>query len=196
MPRHKIEGAQKLSVPIDCPPDLTDEEFKLITKPLSNFEVMDFLGDGTKMHMYSVFKEMSHIDEALAPTGRCVFLYETEPNYGHYCCIFKRGKNIVEVFDSYGYLVDDELNLIKKHFRLESGQEKPYLTKLLYESGYEVHYNQYTFQADGTATCGRHCITRILNSKLSTDAYARKIERICKKEGITPDEYVCRIVDI
>ena len=63
----------------------------------------------------------------------------------------------ITYFNSYGSYLDGPLDYIPQDFADETKQKFPYLTKLLSESDYEIHYNDVQLQVmDGkSATCGR-----------------------------------------
>jgi hypothetical protein len=66
--------------------------------------------------------------------------------------------------------------------------EKPFLTKLLRASGKPVFYNNHAFQSSSpsVATCGRHCVVRLLYAPYSLDKYGG----IIKKSGMSADDFV------
>ena len=165
----------------------------VINMPMSGEDIKRFLPH-TRVLTYPEFATMNSIDEAFGPDGTCVFLYETSHGYGHWCALFKRPKNQVEVFDSYGYVPDDELKLIPKHFRKINNETRPHLAFLLQASPYQIHYNPYRLQSDArdVATCGRHCVARLWHRQLPIEDYAHRLAKLeCK--GITPDEYVAAL---
>ena len=69
--------------------------------------------------------------------------------------------------------------------------ERPYLTKLLRASGKPVYYNSHQFQQDksSVATCGRHCVVRLLYAPYSLDKY----KAIIDESGMTPDDFVAAL---
>lgn len=112
-----------------------------------------------------------------------------EPTYGHWCLLFARpGGNhpsgedgAVEFFNSYGAMPDSDLYA-----------DSPYLTRLLYESGLPISYNNYKFQrmAQDVNTCGRHCITRLLFRNLSLPQYRNLV---CSRGD--PDKFVVEVTN-
>ena len=96
----------------------------------------------------------------------------SQPRYGHWCTLFKRG-NILEFFNPYGGYPDNTLNFITKKFRDSSNQNYTYLSKLLLECPYELEYNEHKFQKMNinTKTCGRHCAIRLYFRELSLENY-------------------------
>lgn len=130
---------------------------------LSNFDIMKLLENKINLVLYPDISKYDTIDDLLGKYGACVILYMSAKNFGHWCCIFKLCPHKLEFFDPYGTFVDDELVNIPKKFRIESGQEYPYLSHLMYESPYKLTYNQYKFQKTGKGinTCGRWCVLRL-----------------------------------
>ena len=143
----------------------------LLDQPMSDSEVRDFLPDATLL-TYPDFAELVKrgmtLSEFLGPSKTAILLYETKPRTGHYVTVFERPGNIVEVFDSLGYVPDDELEFIPKHYRDVSNQDHSYLLWLLRNSGKHIEYNEVPLQKDkpGVATCGRWCIWRIANRNM------------------------------
>jgi hypothetical protein len=111
----------------------------------------------------------------------------TSQNSGHWTLLFKRG-NYCEFFDPYGFIVDSQLNYANPIY---NGEKYPYLTKLLYSSPYQIHYNNHKLQKpkQEIATCGRHCIFRLQNQNLTIDKY-NKVLRSFEKNKIDPDDIV------
>lgn len=158
---------------------------------------IDTLLPGIPVKVYGELEDVRSLDEVLDNRwNACVLLYEVREGYGHWVCVLRRGKVVVECFDSYGFVPDDQLNWISKTFRKQSDQDYPHLTKLLYESGYTVHYNDHRLQQqkEGINTCGRWCVARIKNAHLNENQFATMVRKEAKKQGLTNDEWVCRYV--
>lgn len=156
---------------------------------LSNIEMMDLVKGKSNLIQYPDLKNVSNIDEILGPYGCCIILFLTHKNYGHWTCIFKVEPNTIEHFDSYGIYPDEELNFkIDPYFRKISGEDYPHLSYLLYNSPYNLSFNQYQFQGKmkDISTCGRHTSMRIILRHLSLDDYKKLI---CSSK-YTPDEVV------
>jgi hypothetical protein len=66
--------------------------------------------------------------------------------------------------------------------------ERPDLTRLLRASGKPVYYNSKDYQEDksSVATCGRHCVVRLLYQPYSEDKY----NSVIKMSGLSPDNFV------
>ena len=143
--------------------------------PLSSADMQRWL-PGTLVMVYSDLAQFKTMDDALGARKQMVFLYLTSKMYGHWVCVFRRGQTI-SVFDSLGYVPDDELSFIPAHFRRVSNQERPHLSYLLESSPYRIEYNNWALQKDSPriATCGRHCIVRLAFKNMGADAYARML---------------------
>jgi hypothetical protein len=118
----------------------------------------------------------------------CIILYRTSENQGHWCCVWEN-KEGINFFDSYGLVPDDQLGFIPRHMQHPLGQDFQHLTKLIYESGLPVHYNEYMLQDydDNTiSTCGRWCIVRLQYPNIGVEEF----KDIFKNKSLTPDQIV------
>jgi len=137
------------------------------SKSLSNNDIIKQLGGKVKVYSYDELSQFPTIDALLEPYESVVILYETAPDFGHWCCLFKakndKGKDIISFFDPYALKVDDQLNFINKDFRLKNNSYYPTLSALMTDSNYPIEYNEHPVQQmkDGTNTCGRWCIMRL-----------------------------------
>lgn len=159
---------------------------------LSEKDIKSALNNKVKIVSLSEVKKMKHINELLGPYKACVFLYETKDNYGHWCCIFEVNESLVEFFDPYGMMIDNELKYIPKSYLHKKQLNHTFVGKLLYESHYQnIEWNNYPLQElkKDMNTCGRHVVVRLLNRNLTLDEYYDKI----KKSGYDPDTYVTLI---
>lgn len=149
---------------------------------LSNFQVFDLLNKKTRVLTYTELTNHEDIADVLAPHGCFVLLYLSKKDYGHWCCVIQHPDRI-EFFDPYGTYIDNELEYISGDFRKKSEQMFPHLTKLLYDSGVPIEYNQYRFQKHGANinTCGRHVSMRILLKHMLLDEYHDFIVNTAKK---------------
>ena len=59
-----------------------------INKSLSAREVLNLLDNKVNFVQYSDVHKISTIDELLGPHRKCVLLYQTSHNYGHYVAIW------------------------------------------------------------------------------------------------------------
>ncbi len=157
-----------------------------MNKALSDVQMVD--NSGANLYIYNELTKFNNLDDALGQNGAMIILYETKKNYGHWVCVFKRDINIVEHFDSYGLMPDDELKFIPEYFKKQSKQDLPHLTRLLYNSGYNVEYNDHKLQSkmSDVKTCGRHVICRLKFRDIPIDTYINLLTEY-NNVGITPD---------
>ena len=159
---------------------------------LSNKDILRFIGNRANLVLYPDIRKYKTIDQLLGKHGACVILYLTKENpglYGHWCCVFKQGKNTIQFFDPYGGPVDSQLDYsMDDYFRKKYNLDIPLLTWLLYKSKYKVRYNEFPFQEEKTNinTCGRHVCCRILLKYLDEYEY----EDFMYSTQYKPDELV------
>lgn len=157
---------------------------KLMKISLNGQQVIDLTGEPkTNLISYADIHKYKSLDDLLGKTQSCIILYETSQNYGHWICVFRYlppNENKIEVFDSYGrYKPDDELKFIPKQFAKISKQDYPYLTKLLYDSGYEIEYNDHKYQSYKNldiSTCGRYAGCRLFFRDMDLDEFNQIFE--------------------
>jgi hypothetical protein len=159
---------------------------------LSNNDILKKLRNRANIALYPDLYKYRNIDDLLGPYGAVVLLFESEPKYGHWVCIFKRDSNTIEFFNPYGGYPDDSLLQINKEFRKQSGQIYPILSILLLESPYYLTYNEFQFQKHGmnVKTCGRHCIVRLLFRNLDLYDYHDMLDKIKNEYELSYDEIV------
>jgi hypothetical protein len=162
---------------------------KIRAYSLSNDDINAILDPDTKVFSYPEFAHMESIDQAFDQLGRCVFLFLNEsPTSGHWLCMFKRGKDTIEYFDSYGQKPEAQREWLSEDRLEELGESYPYLYDLLRKSGYRVFYNTHAYQTDkaDTNTCGRWCVARLICKDISNYEFYG----IVKKSGMKPDDWV------
>lgn len=159
---------------------------------LSDKEVLKLIDGKANLILYPDLHKYNTIDEILEPYGACILLFEARPKYGHWCCIFKVNNKLLEFFNPYGGYPDDSLEYIPMHFRLISNQYYPYLSILMYNSPYELSYNEHKFQKHGKniKTCGRWCAIRLVFRNLSLDEFNELIKLLTKKLNVDSDKLV------
>ena len=86
-----------------------------ISKSLSGTEVLDLLNNKCNLVLYSDLHNIKSIQELLGEYKKCVLLYHTSANYGHYCCVYENN-NTIFFFDSYGSIPDTQLNFLPRYF--------------------------------------------------------------------------------
>jgi hypothetical protein len=144
-------------------------------KAFSDKDILNLCKGKTKIISYPELYNYKTIDEVLYPYNSVVILYETKPRYGHWICVLKQPKNTIEVFDSYGIPIDDELNFIDDNFRKKNNEVFPILSLLLLKSNYKIIYNKVKLQKykNDVSSCGRHVCLRILLQDLSLKKYIK-----------------------
>jgi hypothetical protein len=161
-------------------------------KALSDEDISKFISNIVK---YDELKEINA--SKLLANLPVVILYETGPNFGHWTLLHRLDNGNVEFFDSYGFKPDDEFYVIEKKY-----QYPHYLWKLLVDISKlilpdRIHYNEYHLQNSSdsrVATCGRWVILRHALKDMDIDKFNNAINLVSKREGITPDELVTRVV--
>lgn len=169
--------------------------YKLIKEyediPLSNFDILKILDNNVSIILYPDLHKYKHIDEILGKYNACILLFESKPKYGHWCAIIKN-KNDIEFFNPYGGYPDDSLKKIPLKFALQSNQENPYLSLLLYNSEYNLFYNEFKFQqtSNDIKTCGRHCCVRVKNKHLDIYGYKKYLDELSRNLNVDYDGVV------
>ncbi len=156
--------------------NLRDEIDKFKDVALSTRDILDIVDGKANVVLYSQIHTLDSIDDLLKPYGAAVILYETHENYGHWTCLTlrdeytKKGRQILEFYDSYGLPFDAQLKDIPKEFAEKTFQDQPYLSKLIIKDNcpYRLSYNEFQFQelTPNTKDCGRWCALRILLKEL------------------------------
>ncbi len=175
----------------------TNKTFNVITYPeFKKIKSIDelFNKPNSKFELYPQVIETSRI-YPFDPDS-AVILYLSQPNSGHWTAI-KRYKNRYDFLDSYGEILDDQLNYIDPKFKKQSNQTRNILTKLLYDktknNNTQVHYNNQQLQKlDNSATCGRYAAL-FIRSNLKVEQFVNTIKKLSKYFNMTPDELVTYI---
>jgi len=164
-----------------------------LAEPLSDKDMKSWL-PSAKLYTYPEFAQLvkngSSLESILGQGKTAILLYEVQPGQGHWTALFERPNNVVECFDSLGYIPDDELHFIPKSYRTISNQDHSWLLRLLYHSNKSIEYNDRQLQKDepGIATCGRHCIFRIAFRELPLERFYKLFD------GINPDTFVSEFI--
>ena len=132
-------------------------------------------------------------------------LIQYQSHEGHWVCLLKYndGKTI-EFFNSLGNdkhsnagLPDAGLKDIDRFSNSRFSQDKPLITRLLRTTRKDqnVVYNDIPIQGN-TNCCGRFVIIRILAAAMGMDldAFNEWMESTCRRDKITPDVLVCRLM--
>ena len=160
-------------------------------KSLSGNEIiMSIKGPLPRMISYDKLHEYGTINELLGDSKKCVLLYLTSHNHGHWCCIYEH-RGIIYFFDSYGFVPDEQLKFVPKHISLKLNGRHRYLTQMLLESGKPVQYNEYELQSEDPriATCGRWCIVRLNYPDISVNDF----KDIFTNKKLSPDKIICEL---
>tara|TARA_Y100000310_G_scaffold342068_1_gene443596 strand:- start:3643 stop:4131 length:489 start_codon:yes stop_codon:yes gene_type:complete len=138
---------------------------------------------------YSDIKNYNDIDDLLH-NDKCIILYETKHNSGHWTCIYKHNKTIY-FFDPYGNNFTEQTKFIPKYINTKLKQEHNKLIKLLYNSPYKVEYNEHQLQKyqKGVNTCGRWCIIRLQYPELSI----KEFNKLFKNKKLSPDDIILKL---
>lgn len=161
---------------------------KALTYPLSDSDIKAILGSDTSILTYPDLENVETIDQIFDRYGRCVMLFPTmSANEGHWCAMLKKGREI-EFFDPYGEAPEDQKDGMSRSKQEQLDMDQPYLTDLFRKSGYRIYYNTYPFQkgSPNIATCGRHCVVRLLYAPYDLDQYKKAVD----KSKMSPDEFV------
>lgn len=164
-----------------------------INKSLSSTEILKLMNNKCNLVQYSDLHSIPTIDVLLGPHNKCVLLYQTSHNYGHWCCVWEHNDTIF-FYDSYGSKPDTQLNFVPPDLKDELNSNHNYLIKLMYESGKKVEFNQYQFQKrePDVATCGRWCVNRLRFPEISIDEYHDIFKDASKRMPM--DELICYLV--
>lgn len=158
---------------------------------LSDKHLFTLLDGKNTLILYPELVDYNNIDDVLGPHGMCVLLFEAKAGYGHWVCLWKHeGK--ISFFNSYGGFPDDSLEYIPAHYAKLNNEDYPYLSLLLYNSPYELTYNEHQYQKrdKDVKTCGRHVAVRLFAKHLTDEQYYKYVKFFCKKYNISPDEFV------
>jgi hypothetical protein len=155
---------------------------------LSDSDIKRILGRGTKITTYPQLANIDSIDQLFDKKGRgIIFCPNAAPNVGHWTCLIRRPDSI-EYFDPYGDKPEGFKKGLGENRKEALDIEEPYLSRLLRASGKPVYYNTKAFQVDkaDVATCGRHCVARLLYAPDSIDEYNNAVQ----SSGMNPDTFV------
>jgi hypothetical protein len=149
---------------------------------LNGNEIVEALDGKCKVLAYDELLKYDTIDEALYPFNKLVILYfwdfSNNVKSGHYIAIRKdRIKNVIYVFDSYGRFIDDNLAEIEPYKRRKYKEDFKQLTYLLYKSPYKVEYNEFQFQQNDSAVCGRYAIYFLLRDDLDMVNFQKQFDK-------------------
>lgn len=163
---------------------------------LSDSDIKSVLG--LKPLPYNKLNDCFNIDEIFDDKGRCIILYLTDVNSGHWITLLKypmNGVETIEWYDSYGgdpKNIRKELNVTKEITDGLNEHDGSLVEDLAYKSGYDFIYNKKRRQImkDGVNSCGDHAIFRSLFYNLNLNEYNKMMDGILKKYKINADDLV------
>jgi hypothetical protein len=164
-----------------------------ISKSLSGTDILDQVK--CNLIQYKDVNKYKSIEDLLGKYKKCVILYHTKRDYGHWTCLYEYNGTIF-FFDSYGFIPDDELKFLHKDLKAELNSNHRYLTQLLYNSNKPVEYNQYQLQErkKDVNTCGRYVCLRLKYPAISVDDFYDTFKQ--SSRYISNDELICLLVPI
>tara|TARA_R110001592_G_scaffold166009_2_gene400796 strand:+ start:1500 stop:2009 length:510 start_codon:yes stop_codon:yes gene_type:complete len=164
-----------------------------LSKSLSGEDILNELNYKCNLVQYRDLKNYDNINDLLGKYKKCVLLYHTKRNYGHWTCLYEHD-NIIYFFDSYGIIPDDELKFLHKDLKHELNSQHRHLTKLLYNQNKPVEYNEYQLQErkPNIATCGRWVILRLKYPSISVDDFYNNFK--FSKKYISNDKLICLLI--
>jgi hypothetical protein len=154
---------------------------------LSDTDIQSILGP-VPIITYPDLERYDTIDDLFDRKGRAILFFpNAAENVGHWTCLLRR-PNMIEFFDPYGEKPEDQKDGLSKTRLQQLDLDQPLLTQLMRASKKPVYYNSHAFQSSkqDVATCGRHCVARLLYQPYSIDKYAS----IIRKSGLKPDDFV------
>lgn len=151
--------------------------------PLSTNTIIDVFGGKVKIVTSDELYKFKTLDELLKPYNKVVILYIWQsaplPKYGHFVALSKRG-NIIDYFDPFGKKIDSVNKQLPNKYRSENHLDYNYLTKLLYDSSYQVEYNEKPIQDEKSSVCGRYSIVKLALSDLPMTEFQKLFQKDTK----------------
>ncbi len=166
---------------------------KYIDIALSNKDLLELVDGKANLVLYPDLHKYKNIDQVLGKYGAAFILFCSKPRYGHWSVLFKRDPQTLEWFNSYSDKWPDEtLDFIEPGFRRRSNQYHTTLSKLMYDSPYNLEYNEFPFQKKGGSikTCGRHAAYRLLFRDLNLYDYKDFLDYVRDLTGLDYDAIV------
>lgn len=165
----------------------------MLERSLSDDEILDLINREANVLSYSQLEGFGNIDEALGPYKALILLYQTtSPQYGHWVCVFRDKRGKINFFDPLGIIPDDENKWIPRSKRVVHYDDDKHLTRLLFNNGESIVYNEVPVQKDkeGINTCGRHVALRLLYRDIPQKKYIRDLKEMAKKSKVPIDHLV------
>lgn len=162
-------------------------------RALDNEELERMTGGRCNIMRYQDIKQASNIDDVLGKYGACIILYELKKNDGHWVLVMNKGKDTLIWFDSYGVEPDGEARFVKdSNWKKKSWQDIPLVSLLMKISHYKKFiYNTKRLQKleKGINTCGRHCVTYLLNRDIPLNRYVKTLRSMPEDPDFTVTLY-------
>lgn len=162
--------------------------------PLSTDEILTALHHKCRVIDYNTLAKYNSIDDLLNQSfGKVIILFEFAPRNGHWCSVLYINKpgqaKSILFFDSYGTKPDKILDWCPKTFLKLSGQKRSTVLKILYNSKYQVYYNQHHLQKESPkiSTCGRWCILMCLHNNMDENDFYDYIKQQAKAHKVSLD---------
>jgi len=168
-----------------------------MNRALNGDELIQALDGKVKVLSYDELLKYDTIDEAFYPFNKLVILYfwdfSNNIKSGHYIAIRKdKRNNTIYVFDSYGRFIDDNLAEIDPYKRKKYKQDFKQLTYLLLNSPYKIEYNEFQFQQNESAVCGRYAIYFLMRDDLNMEQMQQQFS---KKDFKKNDELILELTN-
>lgn len=180
-----------------------DKMKDILNYSLSDSDIKSVLGLDTKIIEYNDFSKYKSIYDLL-PNEKdfVVVLVESKINSGHWCALL-RYNNTIELWDSYGGNIANELNFISRKMNKFLHQSKAELHQLLktVKPEDEIIYSTTKLQQESPniATCGRYTCLRIkmcMHLDYTLEQFLKFFIDKVNETGLSPDILVCKLIPI
>lgn len=151
--------------------------------PFSDANLRTVMEGKARIMTYRTLMDCNDLEEVLGEHGAVIILYETRPNYGHWCCMYSAAPGLIEFFDPYGFPPDSQLQYCK------GMNVYPVLEDMFKRAGVRCHWSSAKFQkeSDSVSTCGRWCSLRIALREINPKAFEEMF--LSKRNKLPPDTY-------
>lgn len=172
---------------------MSDKKFKLDEAQkyaLSDYDIADYMCE--PLHIVS-YRDLARVQSIydLLKDGYFVILYQMTKKMGHWVACIDHG-DYIEFFDSLGKCPDRTPEYAAREIGIQNYQTAKLLTKLLYDSGKDVIYNNIPLQGKDSNTCGRWVIGRII----MRDVPLEKFQLIFDNPHFTPDQIISMMIRV
>lgn len=166
---------------------------------MSANDIMNVVGSTIPVLSTADLYKVTKLDDIFGGSDKALLLYQTNHNntqrIGHWTGLL-RNHDGVSFYDPYGTWPDDQYNNIPFDYRYQTNQTKRFLSRLLYNSSYVLHYSPHIHQMDddGINTCGRHTAL-FLKLSLEPEKYNDFISILSLVSGMSADDIVTKITN-